>query len=90
MVLCLETVQDNIGVNIGVNASRRYAMYGDSDSNSDRVRCFKCLASTLSSAIIGAKTLNLLTNQKFGCNAKTFDVWPYRQTPEGPNEFFSH
>ena len=35
MVQCLETVKDNIGVNIGVNASRRYAMYGDSD----RVRC---------------------------------------------------
>ena len=28
MVLCLETVQDNIGVNIGVDASRQYAMYG--------------------------------------------------------------
>ena len=46
MVQCLETVKDNIGVNIGVNASRRYAMYGDSYSDSDRVRCFKCLAST--------------------------------------------
>ena len=46
MVQCRETVEDNIGVNIGVNASRRYAVYGDSDSDSDRVRCFKCLAST--------------------------------------------
>ena len=46
MIQCLETVKDNIGVNIGVNASRRYAVYGDSDSDSDRVRCFKCLAST--------------------------------------------
>ena len=35
MVQCLETVQDNIGVNIGVNASRRYTIYGDGD----RVRC---------------------------------------------------
>ena len=30
-----ETVQDNIGVNIGIDASRQYAMYGYSDS--DRV-----------------------------------------------------
>ena len=44
MVLCLETVQNNIGVNIGVDPSRRYAIYGHSDS--DRVRCFTCLAST--------------------------------------------
>ena len=41
MVQCLETVQDNIGVNIGVNASKGYAMYGDGDSDSDRVWCFK-------------------------------------------------
>ena len=44
MVLSLETIQDNIGVNIGLDASRRYAMYGDSDS--DRVQCFTCLALT--------------------------------------------
>ena len=53
MLLCRETVEDNIWVNIGVNIigtlaglSDLYAMYGDSDSDSDRVRCFKCLAST--------------------------------------------
>ena len=44
MLLCQETVQDNIGVNTMMPSYAEYS-YSDGDSDSDSVRCFRCIPS---------------------------------------------